>query len=1130
MRRSENGIAAWHSLAILVLLLACAGSRAMACDQPVWLEYHTADFGWTTGWVEVNDPNNCGWTVKTSVPWIINVRPSSGTGNHRVDYDVVPDGGPRAGILQAGNHYFALFQRFNSSSYCNDRHISSWNAQFGRGGGSQDIRVDPDAFGCGWGVDNLPSWITYKITSTSPDHSIRTGGIVTLTAAANAGAAARAWPVIVANSVVLVYQAGAPAPCPTPTVSSPTGTIAADGTGYQDVAVTAGAGCGWTASGSGWAQVSSTSGTGNGSVRVTASSANTSTTARSVNVTVAGQSVQVTQAGKPCAYSVTPSSAMLAADGKNYVDLTVTTEAGCAWQAAGSGWAQVSPTSGTGSGSVRVTATSANTLTAARSVNVTVAGHSVQVTQAGKACTYTVTPPVGTIAADATNYVEVTVDTDAGCVWHATGSDWAQVSPASASGSGRVRVTANSPNTATSTRSVNITVAGKSVQVTQAAACGAPVVSPTTVDLVWDGTGSANVKVTTNPGCGWTTQGNSWATVGPATGPGSGSAAISASSNSATSPRSVNVTVAGQTVKVTQAGKPACWPSVSSPSGNIPADATRAVDVVVTIPNGCAWTAAGSGWAAVDPTSGTGPGTVHVRATSANPPSTSRSTTVTIAGQPVSVTQDGTPLPQFTLTPAYANIAAEGGPLRVAVATVATQSWKAASGSSWIVMDLTVSGTGAGAISLHVLANSGAARTGTVKFTNPAGEVLNSFKVDQARPDCTSIPVSPTSLIVPAAGGNPTVAVMAPAGCPWTANSPSTWVTVAMGSSVTGPGIVTLAVKANTSSTASTAQLTIAGRTVTVTREGKTSIRSMAERAPAHPREPLQPDLDGDGKSDLAVFRPTEALWILLPSSGWCPAGFNYADFTPDGQPLCQRQFGLPGDVPAAADYDGDGRIDLAVWRAAQQALEMEPSSGVCPEGWGSAPGSSSVVCRREIAAAGMVPAPADYDGDGLADVAFFAPDKGLWLVFPSSRETPAGFEAAADGAVTMAGVPAGVPVPGDYDGDGLADVAAVRLTDLVMWMRPSSGACPAEFQGVQSEDGRQACTRHLESVDAVARADYDDDRLPDVMQWSAAEGIWQLTPSSRACPSYLLYAGMSAQGSAICRRQFGAPGDVPVR
>ena len=59
-------------------------------------------------------------------------------------------------------------------------------------------------------------------------------------------------------------------------------------------------------------------------------------------------------------------------------------------------------------------------------------------------------------------------------------------------------------------------------------------------------------------------------------------------------------------------------------------------------------------------------------------------------------------------------------------------------------------------------------------------------------------------------------------------------------------------------------------------------------------------DFDGDGRDDLAAFRPENGVWYVNRSS----------DNT-----ITAAQFGKNGDLLANGDYDGDGAADISVWR-----------------------------------------------------------------------------------------------------------------------------------------------------------------------------------------------------------------------
>ena len=61
----------------------------------------------------------------------------------------------------------------------------------------------------------------------------------------------------------------------------------------------------------------------------------------------------------------------------------------------------------------------------------------------------------------------------------------------------------------------------------------------------------------------------------------------------------------------------------------------------------------------------------------------------------------------------------------------------------------------------------------------------------------------------------------------------------------------------------------------------------------------MQADYDGDGKTDVAVARGVNGDWFASYSSGG----------------MLNVRWGL-GDSRVPADYDGDGTADVAIWRA----------------------------------------------------------------------------------------------------------------------------------------------------------------------------------------------------------------------
>jgi hypothetical protein len=238
-------------------------------------------------------------------------------------------------------------------------------------------------------------------------------------------------------------------------------------------------------------------------------------------------------------------------------------------------------------------------------------------------------------------------------------------------------------------------------------------------------------------------------------------------------------------------------------------------------------------------------------------------------------------------------------------------------------------------------------------------------------------------------------------------------------------------------------------------------------------------DYNGDGRSDIAIFRRSSGLWAV--------------------RGVTRAYFGNAFDNPAPGDYDGDGTTDIGIFR---------PGTGL----WAVMGGT-----RVYFGNASDYPVPGDYDGDGWCDIGVFRLTYGLWAIKGITR---AYFGNASD-----------YPVPGDYDGDGVKEIAIFRGASGLWALRQISRiyfgsdldlAVPGDYDGsgtwgpaifrpVSGLWAIRGLTRcyYGGAQDQPVPADYEGNYMDNIGVFRNSVGIWAI--------------------KGFTRVYYGTSGDIPV-
>jgi len=292
-------------------------------------------------------------------------------------------------------------------------------------------------------------------------------------------------------------------------------------------------------------------------------------------------------------------------------------------------------------------------------------------------------------------------------------------------------------------------------------------------------------------------------------------------------------------------------------------------------------------------------------------------------------------------------------------------------------------------------------------------------------------------------------------------------------------------------------------------------------------------DFDGDGRTDIRVFRPSANGFFTLNSVN---NSVSFNSFVSAG-----------GTINSASDdYDGDGRGDLVafftqgtarLWRILQTSTNT-----VREIQWG--------LTTDQIL-------PADYDGDGKTDIAVYRRSDGIWYIIRSSDNQ-------TQGEIFGLG-PNDFGMVGDFDKDGKNDLTTNRGTvngiawftrrssdgvvQTVLWGGPPAGQSDFIFPQAQIDvdgDGRQdhmiqrdpngATTTGAEVTYYIRRS---SDGQPFVLQWGLdtdarlfgdydGDGKTDFVARRTVNGLYVwyIYQSSNGQGRAVT---FGAAGDLFV-
>lgn len=203
---------------------------------------------------------------------------------------------------------------------------------------------------------------------------------------------------------------------------------------------------------------------------------------------------------------------------------------------------------------------------------------------------------------------------------------------------------------------------------------------------------------------------------------------------------------------------------------------------------------------------------------------------------------------------------------------------------------------------------------------------------------------------------------------------------------------------------------------------------------------PITGDWNGDGEVNIGVFR--KGAWYLDYNGNgiWDP---NPID--PEADKTFPK-FGLATDIPVTGDWDGDGKTEIGVFRGGKWYLDFDGD------------GQWDVTFDKvgTFGLKGDIPITGDWNGDGTTNIGVFR--SGNWFL---DADNDYAWDKNVDTKIASPafGLSTDKPVTGDWNGDGFTNIGVYRDDKWFLdfdgdnaWNKNKDIALPAKSFGLKND------------------------------------------------------------------------------